>query len=57
MDEIKENDYNLNVSLYVFPEEEEDKIDIEKEWKEVHQIEGELSDIESKILGYLKEVD
>jgi type I restriction enzyme M protein len=56
LDEIKENDYNLNVTLYVVPEEKEEEIDIVKEWEEVHQIESELSDVESKILGYLKEV-
>lgn len=54
-EKIKENDYNLNVTLYVFPEEETEEIDIEKEWEETHKIEKELKEIEEKIEGYLLE--
>lgn len=57
LSEIKENDYSLNVTLYVFPEEEIQEIDLAKEWKELHEIEEELNAIESEITGYLKEVD
>ncbi len=56
MEEIEENDFNLNVTLYVFPEEEIEDIDIEKEWKELHDIEEEISKAERKIEGYLKEI-
>ena len=55
-EKIKENDYNLNVTLYVFPEEEVEQIDIEKEWQEGIKIEKELQDIEKKIEGYLGEL-
>jgi type I restriction enzyme M protein len=55
-EKIKENDYNLNVTLYVFPEEETEEIDIEKEWEETHKIEKELKEIEKKIEGYLLEL-
>ena len=52
-----ENDYNLNVTLYVFPEEEEvEEIDVEKEWRELRDLEGELGSIENKIEGYLREL-
>lgn len=56
IDEIKENDFNLNVTLYVFPEEEVEEIDIAKEWQELRQIEGELADGEKQIEGYLGEL-
>lgn len=56
IEEIKENDYNLNVTLYVFPEEEVEEIDIAKEWQELRQLEGELAGVEGKIEGYLGEL-
>lgn len=56
LDEIKENDYNLNVSLYVFPEEEIDDIDLGEEWKEIKASEGELDSINIKIEKMLKDL-
>jgi len=55
-EKIKENDYNLNVTLYVFPEEEVEEIDVKQEWKEVQKIDDELNKLERKIEGYLKEL-
>jgi type I restriction enzyme M protein len=55
-DDIKENDFNLNVTLYVFPEEEVEKIDVEKEWEDLRRLEKEGAEIEAKIEGYLKEI-
>lgn len=55
-EEIKGNDYNLNVTLYVFPEEAQEEINITKEWEELSRIEGEISDVENKIRGYLREI-
>ncbi|MDL1956176.1 MAG: type I restriction-modification system subunit M [Candidatus Desulfofervidus auxilii] len=57
LDEIKENDYNLNVTLYIFPEEEIEEIDIAKEWKELMWIEKELSEVNKKIEAYLVELE
>jgi len=56
LDEIRENDYNLNVTLYVFPREEVEEIDVGREWKELHRIEHELADVEKRIEGYLREI-
>lgn len=56
LDEIKENDYNLNVTLYVFPEEEEEEIDVEKEWEELQQLDKEKSEIDKTIEGFLREI-
>jgi type I restriction enzyme M protein len=56
IEKIKENDYNLNVTLYVFPEEETEEIDVTKEWEELKGIEKEIFVIEEKIEGYLSEI-
>ena len=56
LSEIKENNFNLNVTLYVFSEEETENIDLAQERQEVNRIEKELSKIETKIDGYLKEI-
>ncbi|HBE44368.1 MAG TPA: restriction endonuclease subunit M [Deltaproteobacteria bacterium] len=56
IEKIKENDYNLNVTLYVFPEEETEEIDIAKEWEELRKIEVELTEVEKRIEGYLREL-
>lgn len=55
-DEIIENDYNLNVTLYVFPEEKIEEIDIDKEWDELKQLEKELAEVDNKIESYLTEL-
>jgi len=56
IEKIKENDYNLNVTLYVFPEEEVEEINVAKEWEGLRKVERELVEIEKKIEGYLKEL-
>jgi len=56
IEKIKENDYNLNVTLYVFPEEETEEIDVAKEWEALRKIERDLQEVEGKIEGYLREL-
>jgi len=56
LEEIKNNDYNLNVTLYVFPEEAQEEIDIGEEWEELRSLEKEIAEVEEKIQGYLREV-
>lgn len=56
-EKIKENDYNLNVTLYVFPEEKVEEIDIWKEWKELAQIEKTLEGVNSKLEGFIKSLE
>ncbi|MDD5689736.1 MAG: N-6 DNA methylase, partial [Caldisericia bacterium] len=55
-EKIKENDYNLNVTLYVYPEEETEEINIAKEWKDINEINQKLSETEKKIANYLIEL-
>jgi len=54
LEEIKRNDYNLNVTLYVFPEVEEEEIDIEEEWREIKRIDEEMKEVDARIEGYLR---
>ncbi len=56
IEKIKENDYNLNVTLYVFPEEEVEEIDVAKEWEEMLKIDAQIKNVTEKIEGYLKEL-
>jgi|Deesub1362B_J571_1020462.scaffolds.fasta_scaffold00997_3 type I restriction enzyme M protein len=56
LDEIKVNDFNLNVTLYVFPQEELEEIDVAKEWEELRAIEREIASVEEKIEDYLAEL-
>lgn len=56
LEEIVQNDYSLNVTLYVFPDEEKDEIDLARTWAEIREIEEELQVVDAKIAGYLKEI-
>jgi type I restriction enzyme M protein len=49
IEEVRKNDYNLNVSLYVTPIEEEEQIDLLKEYRELKQIEEEKNQLLQKI--------
>lgn len=55
-DEIKDNDFNLNISLYVDTYEEEEEIDIKQVQKEIDQLEKQLSQVRTKMKGYLQEL-
>jgi len=54
--EIAKNDYNLNVTLYVMPVEEGEKIDLAKEFRELKEIETERQDIERKLEGCISQI-
>lgn len=56
LSEIKDNDFNLNVSLYVFPDEEIENIDVKKEWKELNKVEESLATTNNKIKDHLKKI-
>lgn len=55
-DEIKGNDFNLNIPRYVDTFEEEEEIDIAKEQKEIEALEKRLAEIKKEMAGYLKEL-
>jgi len=54
--EVRNNDYNLNVTLYVMPVEEKEQIDIFKEFSELKELEGERQEIQRKIEEYINEL-
>lgn len=56
IDEIKENDYNLNIPRYVDTFEEEEEIDLIAVRAEREQLKAELAKLETEMDGYLKEL-
>ena len=54
LEDIKENDFNLNIPRYVDTYEEEAEIDIPAVQKEIEQLEGELAEVQIKMKEYLK---
>src|SRR5690625_2898711 len=56
LDEIKENDYNLNIPRYVDTFEEEDPVDMEQVAKNIKEIKAEIATVESQMEKYLKEL-
>lgn len=55
-DEIKENDFNLNIPRYVDTFEEEPEIDIAATQKRISELEQELAKTQGKMQEYLKEL-
>ena len=55
-DEIKENDYNLNITRYVDTFEEEEEIDIQATVKEIEEIDKELVVLDKKMKEHLREL-
>jgi len=56
-DEIKENDFNLNIPRYVDTFEEEEEIDIAAVQQEIEELEADLSEVQVKMIEYLKELN
>ena len=56
LDEIKENDYNLNISSYIDTTEEEEQIDVAQAIQELKQLELERNEIEATMYSFLKEL-
>ena len=56
IDEIRENDYNLNIPRYVDTFEEEEQIDIHAVMAEIKELEAQRAELDKEIEGYLKEL-
>jgi type I restriction enzyme M protein len=56
-DEIRENDFNLNIPRYVDTFEEEEEIDIAAVQAEIVGLEDELKSVRTKMDEYLRELD
>lgn len=55
-DEIKENDFNLNIPRYVDTFEEEEEVDISAVQAQIDELEGQLSDVRAQLSFHLKEL-
>ncbi|MDO6516572.1 type I restriction-modification system subunit M [Zobellia uliginosa] len=56
LQEIKENDYNLNIPRYVDTFEEEELVDIEATKQEIKRLESELAEVRAEMDNYLEEL-
>ncbi|MGC8752999.1 MAG: type I restriction-modification system subunit M [Fervidicoccaceae archaeon] len=54
--EVKDKDYNLNVTLYVMPIEEPEQIDISKEFSDLKKLEIERQEVERKLEEYISQI-
>lgn len=57
IEEIKENDYNLNIPRYVDTFEEEDPVDMEEVASNISSIKEEIREVEEQMAKYLKELE
>lgn len=55
-DEIKENEFNLNIPRYVDTFEEEEEVDITSVQKQIDKLEAELAEVRKEMSRYLKEL-
>ncbi|GAB2318004.1 type I restriction-modification system subunit M [Alkalibacterium sp. s-m-22] len=55
-DEIKENDYNLNIPRYVDTFEEEEPVDMAKVKQNINEIKSEIAEVEKQMQAYLEEL-
>lgn len=56
-EEVKENDFNLNIPRYVDTFEEEEEIDIDAVQQEIDALEKELAEVRLQMAAKLKEID
>ena len=54
--EIRDNDYNLNITRYVSLAQEEEQIDLDANHDKIKQIDGKISDAKTTLNGFLKEL-
>jgi type I restriction enzyme M protein len=53
IEEVRKNDYNLNVTLYVMPIEKSEQIDIIKEYEELKVLEKERHEVMTRLEQYI----
>jgi len=56
LNEIRENEFNLNIPRYVDTFEEEEEVNIAAVQKEIEKLEGELADVREEMVDHLKEL-
>ncbi|MCB1092911.1 MAG: SAM-dependent DNA methyltransferase, partial [Verrucomicrobiae bacterium] len=56
LEEIRENDYNLNIPRYVDTFEEEAEIDLPAVQQEIDTLEAQLAAVRTEMRGHLKKL-
>lgn len=56
LDEMRQNDYNLNVTLYVMQDEEGEGIDIAREFSELKELERQRQEVAGRLEQYITEL-
>ncbi|HLW39989.1 MAG TPA: N-6 DNA methylase, partial [Brumimicrobium sp.] len=56
LSEIKENDYNLNISRFIDTSEPEPEVNIEAVHQKIAELENREAEIDEKLAGFLKEL-
>jgi len=56
LDEIKENDYNLNIKRYVDSTEDEIPVDVKAVWQNLQKLEKERKEVDKKVEEFVKEL-
>src|SRR5699024_1705228 len=56
LDEIRENDFNLNIPRYVDTFEEEELVDIDEVQRNIANIEAEMAEVQGKMKKYMEEL-
>src|SRR5271157_192385 len=57
LEEIKQNDYNLNVTLYVTQDEENEEVNIAREYAELKELEKQRQEVAEKLEGYITQLN
>ncbi len=57
LEEIAENDYNLNIALYVDTTEPEEDINVAEEYEKLKGLQSEREEIEERLDSYVKELE
>ena len=57
LEEIRENDFNLNIPRYVDTFEPEKEVDLKAVQKEIEALEGQLREVRNQMGGYLRELE
>lgn len=56
VEEVTDNNYNLNVSLYVMPIEEVEDINVSKEFSELKELEKESQEVRKQLEQYISQI-
>jgi len=56
LEEVRANNYNLNVTLYVMPAEKGEEINIFREFEELKTIEKERAEVMTKLEEYIQQI-